>query len=46
MNQDKIEGLLALFPYDASIVTEEMIQEKDGDSSFNEFPSPCNNGNS
>jgi len=28
MNQDKIEGLLALFPYDASIVTEEMIQER------------------
>lgn len=28
MNQEKIEGLLALFPYDASIVTEEMVQER------------------
>ncbi|KRO34676.1 MAG: hypothetical protein ABS21_03345 [SAR86 cluster bacterium BACL1 MAG-121105-bin34] len=28
MNQEKIEGLLALFPYDASIVTDEMVQER------------------
>lgn len=28
MNQEKIEGLLGLFPYDASIVTEEMVQER------------------
>jgi 4,5:9,10-diseco-3-hydroxy-5,9,17-trioxoandrosta-1(10),2-diene-4-oate hydrolase len=28
MNQEKIEGLLGLFPYDASIITEEMVQER------------------
>ena len=28
MNQEKIEGLLALFPYDSSLVTKEMVQER------------------
>lgn len=28
MNQEKIEGLLKLFPYDSSIITDEMIEDR------------------
>jgi hypothetical protein len=28
MSQDKIEGLLSLFPYDPSIITEEMVADR------------------
>jgi 4,5:9,10-diseco-3-hydroxy-5,9,17-trioxoandrosta-1(10),2-diene-4-oate hydrolase len=28
MNQEKIEGLLALFPYDPSIINDEMVAER------------------